>query len=85
MAVGGAVGLKPFKSLLAVMEDVAGRGEGDVAEGDDLGVVPAVLLVPVHCKHVVGEDPAEAELRIGGFCFRVVGELHFDFHNATFP
>ena len=85
MTVGGAVCLQALEGLLAVMENVAGGGGGDVAKGDNLGVVPAMLLVPVHRKHVIGKDFAEAELRIGRFLLRMIGKMYFDFHNPAFP
>ena len=68
------------------MENVAGGGEGDIAEGNDLRVMPAILFIPVHRKHMIGKDLAESKLRIFRFLFRRVRQLNFDFHiQAPFP
>ena len=83
MSIGSTVSLQALKGFLAVMEDIAGRGEGEVAEGDDLGIVPAVFLIPVHCKHMVGKDFTKTKLRILRFLFRAVCQLNFDFHDPN--
>ena len=62
LTVRTAVGLQPFKDLGAVMEHTGGRGQRDVLEGDDTGIVPAFFIAVIHDEHVVGVVDAEAQL-----------------------
>ena len=80
MAIRSPISLQALKSFLAVVENVAGRGQGNIAERNNLCVMPAIFLIPVHGKHMVGKDLAKPELRILRFLFRAVCQLNFDFH-----
>ena len=84
-AVVGTVGLHALKGLLRIVQDGGGGAQGDGAEGNDAGVMPALALVVLHEHHVVGEDGAEAELRALGGLF--LGMFGFDdgetFHDST--
>lgn len=82
-----AVGLHAFEDLLAVVQAHGGRIEGERAVGNDPGIVPALSLIVIHQKHVVGEDGAKPQLVGGGrFRLRGFGFFHADFlHGATLP
>ena len=53
------VGLEALEELLAVVEHLGGRVEGERAVRLKLAVVPAALLRPAQRDHVVGEDLTE--------------------------
>ena len=61
-AVCGAVGFQTLEDLLGVMEDLGGWVDLEGGIGDDAGVMPALTLVIVHHKHVVGHILAEDQL-----------------------
>ena len=50
------------------MEHTGGRGQRDVLEGDDTGIVPAFFIAVIHDEHVVGVVDAEAQLIRGEEC-----------------
>ena len=62
--VSGAVSLQALKDLLRVVENHAGRIQGEGLIGDDAGVMPALVRRIVHDEHVVGENLAEAQLAL---------------------
>ena len=66
LAVLAAVSLQALKDLGTVVEHAGGGGQGDVLEGDDAGIVPALFIGIVHDEHVVGVVDAEAQLVGGG-------------------
>ena len=57
------VGLDPLEDLLSVVEHGGGRGQTEVAVGDDAVVAPALTLPPAGVGHVIGEAVAEVEPR----------------------
>ena len=61
-AVVVAVGLDALEDLLPVVQDGGGRGQAQVAEGDDAALAPAPVARPAGVGHVVGEDGAEVEV-----------------------
>ena len=62
--VRGPVGLQALKDLLRVVENHAGRIQGEGLIGDDAGVMPALVRRIVHDEHVVGENLTEAQLAL---------------------
>ena len=61
-AVGRAVRLESLKHLLRIVEDHARGVKRKVLIRHDARVMPALSLVVVHDKHVVGEVLAESEV-----------------------
>ena len=53
--------LQVFEELQGVMESLAGREQSEVLEGLDLGLNPALLPVPSHYQHVIGEHLPEQQ------------------------
>ena len=50
-----------FEELQGVVESRAGREQSEVLEGLDLGLTPALLPVPSHYQHVIGEHLPEQQ------------------------
>jgi hypothetical protein len=64
----------PSKDGLAVMKDHGRRIQLEKDwYGSDGGIVPALLPVPAHGEHVVGEELAEAQIGLIGFGFQLIG------------
>lgn len=61
------VGLQTLKHLLAVVKHHGGGRQGEVLIGHNAGVVPTHSLGVVHDKHVVGKNPAKAQISLGLF------------------
>ena len=61
LTVGAAVGLQTLEDLGAVVQDCRGGMDGQVAEGDDAGIVPTLLRLVLHEEHMVGKDLTEAQ------------------------
>ena len=80
LAFRGAVGLHALKDLLAVMQAHRGRIQRNIAVGHDPWVVPALALVVIHQKHVVGKNIAETQL--GGIGGLRLGGRRFLHRNA---
>ena len=73
-AVGTAICLQSLENLGAVMEHRGCGMEGDGCKRNDSGIVPALLRIVVHHKHMIGKNLTEAKgtavrflLRAGGF------------------
>ena len=62
MTVGTSVCLEALKDLLTVMQAHSGGRKGDIAVGNDAGIMPALAGIIVHHKHMVGKDMAESQL-----------------------
>ena len=61
------VGLQALEHLLAVVKHHGGGRQGEVLIGHNAGVVPTHSLGVVHDKHVVGKNPAKAQISLGLF------------------
>ena len=57
------VGFQSFKNLLAIVEAFGKRIQFDRAIGNNAGIMPALPLVIIHDKHVVGKNFAKTERR----------------------
>ena len=64
LVVRSPIGLQTLKDLLGVMEDHAGRLQGEGLIGNDAGVMPALVGAVVHHEHVVRKDFAEAQFAL---------------------
>ena len=65
--LGVAVCLQTLEHLLTIVVDHGGGRQGNVVEGLDPGIVPALALGVVHNEHVIRKDLAEAQLgALGG-------------------
>ena len=84
-AVRAAVCLQTLKDLGAVVEHTSGRRQGNILEGDDAGIVPALFITVVHDEHVVGIVDAEAQLVRGGQLHGVCCFGHADIHISFLP
>ena len=85
LAVGGAVGLHALENLLAVMQAHSSRIQGQGSVGDDARVMPALALVVIHQKHVIGKNVAEAQLGgVGRFRLKRCGAFYRDFLHNTY-
>ena len=62
LPVGSAVRLEPFEYLGSVVEHGACGIEAEISVGYDARIVPAVLLIIVHDKHMIAENMSEAEI-----------------------
>src|SRR6202012_510114 len=61
-AIVPLVGLEAFENLLRVVQDGERRIEREIGAGFDPRAMPALLLVIMDYRHVLGEDPAEARV-----------------------
>ena len=66
-AIRGAVRLHALKHHLRIVQYARRRADQDIAVGYDFSVVPALALVIVHHKHVVGKLLAKDQLARGRF------------------
>ena len=83
LPVGAAVGFQPLKNLGAVVEHAGGGRQGDVLEGDDAGVMPALFIIVVHDEHMVGVVNAEAQLVRGNRFAGMGGFRNADIHKDS--
>ena len=77
-SVGGAVRLQPLEHFLGIVEHHAGRIHGQILIRNDTGVMPALSLMVVHHKHMIGEIFSEAQMIPIGLCFSLAYQLIFD-------
>ena len=84
-AVRAAVCLQTLKDLGAVVEHAGGRRQGNILEGDDAGIVPALFITVVHDEHMVGIVDAETQLVRGGQLHGVCCFGHADIHISFLP
>ena len=84
-AVRSAIGLQTLEDLGAVVQAGGRRMDGEVREGNDARVMPALVGAPVDQRHVVAEDFAKAQLRfVGGFRLGCGGFFNADVQHCFF-
>ena len=85
LVVGRAVSLQAFKNFLCIVEHHAGGVQRKIGIGHHAGIMPAVLAVIIHQKHMVAELFAKAQLGfIGRLCLGGSGSGDFNIQHTNF-
>ena len=87
LAFCGTICLQTFEDLLGVVEHYRSRIHLEGLIGNDSGVMPAIVRIIVHDKHMVGKFLAEAQFAlISRLCLRGLSQFNTDIqHKRCLP
>ena len=87
LAFCGTICLQTFEDLLGVVEHYRSRIHLEGLMGNDSGVMPAIVRIIVHDKHMVGKFLAEAQFAlISRLCLRGLSQFNTDIqHKRCLP